>query len=50
MRLDRLHQVIQAAMGWENYHLHVFSDGRTRYGVPDPKLGSGTSAGQPCET
>ena len=39
MRLDRLHQVIQAAMGWENYHLHVFSDGRTRYGVPDPELG-----------
>jgi len=26
-------------MGWENYHLHVFSDGRTRYGVPDPELG-----------
>jgi Plasmid pRiA4b ORF-3-like protein len=21
MRLDRLHQVIQAAMGWENYRL-----------------------------
>jgi Plasmid pRiA4b ORF-3-like protein len=38
IRLDRLHRVIQAAMGWENSHLHVFSDGRTRYGIPDPEL------------
>jgi hypothetical protein len=38
MRLDRLHQVIQAAMGWDNYHLHVFSDGRTQYGRPDDQL------------
>jgi hypothetical protein len=38
MGLDRLHDVIQAAMGWENSHLHVFSDGRTQYGVPDPEL------------
>jgi hypothetical protein len=38
MRLDRLHDVIQAAMGWLDYHLHVFSDGRTHYGVPDPEL------------
>jgi hypothetical protein len=27
-----------AAMGWENCHMHVFADGRTRYGVPDPEL------------
>jgi len=39
IRLDRLHQVIQAAMGWEDYHLHVFSDGRAQYGIPDPELG-----------
>jgi Plasmid pRiA4b ORF-3-like protein len=39
IRLDRLHQVIQVAMGWEDYHLHVFSDGRTQYGIPDPELG-----------
>jgi hypothetical protein len=38
MRLDRFHQVIQAAMGWEDYHMHVFSDGRTEYGLPDPEL------------
>jgi hypothetical protein len=38
MGLDRLHDVIQAAMGWLDYHLHVFSDGRTQYGVPDPEL------------
>jgi hypothetical protein len=39
LRLDRFHAVIQAAMGWDNYHLHVFSDGRAEYGVPDPELG-----------
>ncbi len=39
IRLDRLHQVIQAVMGWQDAHLHVFSDGQTHYGVPDPELG-----------
>jgi Plasmid pRiA4b ORF-3-like protein len=34
--LDQLHEVIQAAFGWWNYHLHEFDVGRTRYGVPDP--------------
>lgn len=38
IRLDRLQQVIQAAMGWEDYHLHAFTDGRVRYGRPDPEL------------
>lgn len=37
--LDRLHSVIQAAMGWQNYHLHSFTDGRRTYGHPDPELG-----------
>jgi Plasmid pRiA4b ORF-3-like protein len=37
-RLDRLHQMIQAAMGWENHHLHAFTDGRVRYGRSDPEL------------
>jgi hypothetical protein len=38
MGLERLHDVIQAAMGWLDYHLHVFFDGSTHYGVPDPEL------------
>ncbi len=42
--LARLHEVIQAVMGWGNYHLHQFSSGggfaRTYYGVPDPEFGS----------
>jgi hypothetical protein len=33
--LDHVHEVIQAAFGWWNYHLHEFEVGRTRYGVPD---------------
>jgi hypothetical protein len=35
--LDHVHEVIQAAFGWWNYHLHEFEVGRTRYGVPDPE-------------
>jgi hypothetical protein len=38
IRLDRLHEVIQAAMGWQNYHLHNFVDGQTYYGVAEPEL------------
>lgn len=34
--LDQLHEVIQAAFGWWNYHLYEFEVGRSRYGVPDP--------------
>lgn len=39
IRLDRLHGVIQAAMGWEDYHMHVFEDGARRYGLADRELG-----------
>jgi hypothetical protein len=38
IRLDRFHEVIQAAMGWEDYHMHVFSDGAAEYGRHDPEL------------
>lgn len=34
--LGHLHEVIQAAFGWWNCHLHEFEIGRTRYGIPDP--------------
>jgi hypothetical protein len=34
--LDRVHHVIQAAMGWQNYHMHVFRTGEKDYG-PDPE-------------
>ena len=39
IRLDNLHLVIQAAMGWENCHLYEFRVGGRdglAYGVPDP--------------
>jgi hypothetical protein len=37
IRLDRLHQVFQIAMGWENCHLYEFRVGRDiAYGIPDP--------------
>jgi len=34
--LAQLHQIIQAAMGWYDSHLHQFTVDRVRYGVPDP--------------
>lgn len=33
--LETLHDVIQIAMGWENYHMHQFIVGKTYYGIPD---------------
>ncbi|MBI4589791.1 MAG: plasmid pRiA4b ORF-3 family protein [Candidatus Rokubacteria bacterium] len=33
--LDRLHMVIQKAMGWENAHLHEFTVEGRRFGEPD---------------
>jgi hypothetical protein len=38
--LDRLHAVIQAAMGWEDDHQHAFRVGKVSYGPdPDGELG-----------
>jgi hypothetical protein len=35
IRLDRLHLVIQVAMGWTNSHLYEFRLGETGWGIPD---------------
>jgi hypothetical protein len=34
--LGELHDIIQAVMGWENYHLHEFRLDNSRYGPVDP--------------
>jgi Plasmid pRiA4b ORF-3-like protein len=34
--LAKLHQVLQAAMGWTDSHLHEYVIARKRYGTPDP--------------
>ena len=36
VRLDRLHDIIQAAMGWTDTHLYEFRVGDAGWGVPDP--------------
>jgi hypothetical protein len=36
IRLDRLHEAIQAAMGWTDTHLYEFRVGDAGWGVPDP--------------
>jgi len=33
IRLDRFHVVMQATIGWEDYHLHVFTNGSAEYGL-----------------
>ena len=34
--LERLHTIIQKAMGWRDAHLHEFEVGGRRYGQPEP--------------
>lgn len=41
VRLDRLHEIFQVAMGWTNSHLHEFRVGDIRYGEPDPEFDEG---------
>jgi Plasmid pRiA4b ORF-3-like protein len=36
--LLQLHDVIQDAFGWGNYHMWAFETGAEQYGVPDPDL------------
>ncbi|MBT2404845.1 plasmid pRiA4b ORF-3 family protein [Streptomyces sp. ISL-87] len=38
-RLDQVHAVIQAAMGWENSHMHAFTADGVQYGRPVSELG-----------
>jgi hypothetical protein len=42
--LQQLHQVIQAAFGWEDYHMWVFEARSGRYGEPDRELGHRSAA------
>ncbi len=35
---EKLHQIIQFAMGWDDSHLHDFTVGKTSYGVPDKQF------------
>jgi hypothetical protein len=39
--LHQLHEYIQAAFGWWNYHLYEFEIGQNSYGVPDPEWDDG---------
>jgi hypothetical protein len=36
LTLERLHSVLQAAMGWEDSHMHEFQIDSRRFGKPDP--------------
>ena len=39
IRIDRFHEVIQVAMGWLDYHMHVFATDSAEFGVVDSELG-----------
>jgi pRiA4b ORF-3-like protein len=41
IRLDRLHLVLQAAMGWTNSHLYEIRAHDVGWGRPDPYFGDG---------
>ena len=36
IKLGKLHDVLQMAMGWTDSHMHGFRAGRVSYGVPNP--------------
>ncbi len=36
--MAKLHTIFQAAMGWEDYHLHCFKIDGVRDGIPDPEF------------
>ena len=36
MKLSKLHDVLQVAMGWTDSHMHMFRVGDLNYGVPSP--------------
>jgi hypothetical protein len=42
LRLDRLHLVLQAAVGWTNSHLWEFRAGDVGWGIPDPEWDRGS--------
>jgi hypothetical protein len=41
IRLDRLHLVLQAALGWTNSHLYEIRAGEVGWGMVDPDWGDG---------
>ena len=50
IRLSELHQVLQAAFGWWNCHLHEFESHGTRYGSDDHDDGWGDPPGDERRT
>ncbi|WP_174247824.1 plasmid pRiA4b ORF-3 family protein, partial [Acidisoma sp. S159] len=41
IRLDRLHLVLQAAIGWTNSHLYEITTRGVGWGIPDADFGDG---------
>lgn len=48
MPLERLHDVLQEAMGWTNSHLHSFAHGESAYMRYDPDMGRLPSFVEEC--
>ena len=47
MRLSRLHDALQVAMGWDDCHLHMFVKGRQRFMLPNPWMDDMSPYGKP---
>jgi hypothetical protein len=39
LTLGQLHDVLQAAMGWQDCHMHEFRAGNRHFGIPDRLMG-----------
>ena len=47
MKLSRLHDVLQAVMGWYDSHLHMFIKGRRRFMLPNPWMDDMSRSSEP---
>ncbi|MFG2532502.1 plasmid pRiA4b ORF-3 family protein [Streptomyces sp. NPDC048516] len=50
LKLARLHLAIQTAMGWENYHMHLFTTPAGNYGLRDSEPGHRDERKAPLDT
>ncbi|WP_330346780.1 plasmid pRiA4b ORF-3 family protein [Streptomyces sp. NBC_00582] len=50
LELARLHLAIQTAMGWENYHMHLFTTRAGDYGLRDSEPGHRDERKAPMDT
>jgi hypothetical protein len=46
--LEKLHDILQVVMGWDDYHLHQFTISDQYYGIPDDEFGFDVKSEKRC--